>query len=177
VISIWQNTSFRSRPPCLSPLRWVQSARAYGMHPALASGTPLCLFLEFQPTHRLLDKFRRNSPTRVFLSDSCRALYKDSYLSERLVCCLQDLNLRPPGPELGKHQPKSLSWRQLRFSGRSQIDKFGQVAFHMLRNKTNAEWRRFGDPCCSVHTPSFSLGSRWREYARSGDPLLCKAGP
>jgi hypothetical protein len=89
VISIWQNTSFRSRPPCLSPLRWVQSARAYGMHPALASGTPLCLFLEFQPTHRLLDKFRRNSPTRVFLSDSCRALYKDSYLSERLVCCLQ----------------------------------------------------------------------------------------
>jgi hypothetical protein len=48
-----------------------------------------CLFLEFQPTHGLLDKFRDNSPTRVFLSDSCRALYKDSYLSERLVRCLR----------------------------------------------------------------------------------------
>jgi hypothetical protein len=45
------------------------------------------LFLEFQPTHGLLDKFRGNSPTRVFLTDSCRALYKDSCLSERLVRC------------------------------------------------------------------------------------------
>jgi hypothetical protein len=90
VISIWQDTSFRSRPPCLSPLRWIQSARAYaGMHPAVASGTPLCLFLEFHPTHGLSDKFRDNSPTRVFLSDSCGALYKDSYLSERLVRCHQ----------------------------------------------------------------------------------------
>ena len=90
MISIWQNTSFRSRPPCASPLWWVQSAKACaGMHPAIASGTPLCLFLEFQPTHGLLDKFRDNSPTRVFLSDGCGALYKDSYLSERLVRCHQ----------------------------------------------------------------------------------------
>src|ERR1700733_8754214 len=59
------------------------------MHPAIASGTPLCLFLEFQPTHGLLDKFRDNSPTRVFLSDRCGALYKDSYVSERLVHCLR----------------------------------------------------------------------------------------
>jgi hypothetical protein len=42
-------------------------------------------FLEFQPTHGLLDNFPDSSPTCVFLSDSCGALYKDSYLSERLV--------------------------------------------------------------------------------------------
>jgi hypothetical protein len=44
----------------------------------------------------------------------------------------KDLNLRPPGPELGLDQPKSLSWRHLRFSGRSQLDKFGQVPVDVL---------------------------------------------
>jgi hypothetical protein len=39
--------------------------------------------------HELLDKFRDNSPARLFLSDSRSAPYKDSYLSERLVCCQQ----------------------------------------------------------------------------------------
>jgi hypothetical protein len=39
----------------------------------------------------------------------------------------QDLNLQPPGPELGLNLPKPLSWPHSRFSGRFQSDKFGQV--------------------------------------------------
>jgi hypothetical protein len=46
-----------------------------------------------------------------------------------------DLNHRPPGPELGINHAKSLSWRHLRFSGRSQLDKFGQVPVDVLASQ------------------------------------------
>jgi Transposase IS116/IS110/IS902 family len=41
------------------------------------------------------------------------------------------LNHRPPGPELGTDQSKSLSWRHLQFSGRSQLDKLDKFPRHL----------------------------------------------